>query len=198
MIGTGLASMAAVLAGAAVWLWPSPPRRLLPHGRGAGGDEAARGLAGATDDAAPSTTLALEMLAAAIGNGAAVPRALECVGRAWGGAWGASLEGVADALHGGAAWHAAWTVACGDARHGTVMASLADALEPAYRHGASPLPRIEAAVDQIDADERRRIEESAARIGVALLAPTGLLILPAFIMIGVLPVIASYGMGVLR
>ncbi|MCH9276763.1 hypothetical protein JS533_010845, partial [Bifidobacterium amazonense] len=69
---------------------------------------------------------------------------------------------------------------------------LEDALEPAWRRGASPVMRLEAAIDQLDSDERSRIEESAGRLSVRLLLPTGLCFLPSFIIVGVIPAIASF------
>ncbi|NMN00575.1 type II secretion system protein, pilus assembly [Bifidobacterium sp. DSM 109958] len=182
----GMALLAGGLAAAAALLW-SPPPRALPHAAtGPGGD--------AETDALPPG-LALEMLAAAVSQGASIPRALEAMGRAWSGETGEVLCGVATSLHRGADWHNAWALACAHPRCGGVMGMLSDTLEPAHRHGTSPLPRIEAAVDQIDKTERRLIEERAAKLGVRMLVPTGACFLPAFVLIGVLPVIASFGAG---
>lgn len=178
-----MAAIAALLAGTAMWLWP-----------GDGGAGRLRASRSDDDDrGAPSATLLLEMMAVAIRQGASIPRALEAVGSAWGGPCGDLMARTAVFLHRGAGWSNAWALACGDARFGPVMTLLADTLEPSYRHGSSPLPRIEAAVEQIDKDSRRRIEEAAAKLGVRMLVPTGLCFLPSFILIGIVPAIASLG-----
>ena len=191
----GLTVLACGLAAAAVRLWSAPRRALVPFpGDPADVDGRGGDAGGARDDALP-TGLALEMLAAAVSQGASIPRALEAVGRAWRGSEGDALAGVAAALHRGADWHNAWALARAHPRCGGVMATLSDTLEPAYRHGTSPLPRIEAAVDQIDKDERRLIEERAAKLGVRMLVPTGACFLPSFVLIGVMPVIVSFGAG---
>lgn len=208
--------MAAVCAGAAAWWWipagrePVAVRGRRNASRGGGADgvrggagDAAKGMACAgmrdvSDDAddVPDVGLALEMLAAAIGHGSSIPRALEAVGTAWGGAaFGGMMVDVAAALHRGATWQNAWALACAHPRCGRVATTLADTLEPAWRHGSSPLPRIEAAADQLDRDRRRRIEEGAARLGVRMLVPAGVCFLPSFVLIGILPVVASFGAG---
>ncbi|KAA8820963.1 type II secretion system F family protein [Bifidobacterium vespertilionis] len=178
----GMMIVSAALAGAAMWLWP--------------GDGGAGRLKRAQDDGdrtAPSATLLLEMLAVSIRQGASIPRALDAVGTAWGGECGGLMIRTAAALHRGAGWPNAWALACGDERFGPLMMLVADTLEPSWRHGSSPLPHIEAAAEQIDKDSRRRIEEAAAKLGVRMLVPTGLCFLPSFILIGIVPAIASFG-----
>lgn len=185
-----LAGMAsAACAGCAVWLRMRRPDRLVCAGGGAG----TAGRAASAEF--PSAALLLEMLAVAIRQGASIPRALEAVGGAWGGDCGALLEHVAAVLHRATGWRSAWAVARADPRFGALMAVLEDTLEPAYRHGSSPLPRIEAAVEQQDREGRRRIEEAAAQLGVRMLVPTGLCFLPSFLLLGVVPAIASFGVG---
>lgn len=71
-------------------------------------------------------------------------------------------------------------------------ARLADALEPSWRHGVSPILRIEAVIEQLDRDDRRGIEDAGARLSVRILLPVGLCFLPSFIMIGVIPCLAAF------
>jgi len=57
--------------------------------------------------------------------------------------------------------------------------------------GASPAPMLDAlAVDQ---RERQRLagEAAARRAGVAMVAPLGLCFLPAFVLLGVVPLVAG-------
>lgn len=182
---------AGIAAGMAVGLWGPPRRSLLPVGEGIdrGGDVV-------DADVVPSITVLLEMIAAAIHQGASIPRAIAVVGESWGGECGTVLGDVARALHRGVGWRNAWARACAHPQLGENMTMLADALESSYRHGTSPLARISAVVDQIDRDERRRIEEGSAKLGVRMLVPTGLCFLPSFILLGIVPVIASFGASV--
>ncbi len=192
-----LAVGAGVAAGMAVDLWNPPDRALVPVADGASGRrDADRAGFDADADAVPSVTILLEMMAAAIHQGASIPRAMEVVGESWGGECGTVLGDVARALHRGVGWRNAWIRACAHPRLGGSMTLLADALESSYRHGTSPLAGISAVVDQIDRDERRRIEEGAAKLGVRMLVPTGLCFLPSFIVLGIVPVIASFGTSV--
>ena len=58
--------------------------------------------------------------------------------------------------------------------------------------GVSPLPQIHAAIEQMDGSERARIEQRASRLSVRLLLPMGLCLLPAFLLIAVVPTIMSF------
>ncbi|KAB8286933.1 pilus assembly protein [Bifidobacterium ramosum] len=124
-------------------------------------------------------------------------------GNEWNAAWRAGMAAVTavdvvtvgakyctrgHGAHSGAALH----IAADDAWRRRVFDMLRHALESSWTRGAPPVTRLEAALDQCDADERSRIEEHAARLSVRLLIPTGLCFLPAFILIGIIPSIASF------
>jgi hypothetical protein len=72
------------------------------------------------------------------------------------------------------------------------LAIIRDALEPSWSRGVSPVGPLDSAVEQMDAHSRASIEQSAQRLSVKLLLPTGLCFLPAFILIGVIPAIGSF------
>lgn len=55
-----------------------------------------------------------------------------------------------------------------------------------------PGVRLDSAIEQLDRDERAAIERNAAKLSVKLLMPTGLCFLPAFVLVGVIPAIASF------
>ena len=185
------AVVVAVISLAAAPWWPARrSARALARGREAG---TARVLArlrrpherrtcGADE---PDAALVLEVLAAALGAGAPVPRALATVGEAWPGAVGAALIRAAAALALGSSWSAAWAGSSGAAR------VVADALEPSAATGASPVPLLRSAA----AAERRRRRAAgraaAGRVGVWLVLPLGLCFLPAFLLLGVVPVVLS-------
>ena len=61
------------------------------------------------------------------------------------------------------------------------------------RHGRMAIC-LESAIEQLDRDERAAIERNAAKLSVKLLMPTGLCFLPAFVLVGVIPAIASFMM----
>ncbi|WP_126030462.1 tadC protein [Bifidobacterium callimiconis] len=108
---------------------------------------------------------------------------------------GREMIRVARALNRGADWDNAWGVADPDGPDAAALAVIRSALEPSWKHGISPLLRIETTIEQIDRDERQRIEEAAAKLSVRVLVPMGLCFLPAFILIGVIPSIISFATG---
>ncbi|PJM72514.1 hypothetical protein CS006_09735 [Bifidobacterium primatium] len=152
----------------------------------------------------------MEMLAVAIRQGASIPRAMSVIGGvlveregdampdaaasddAESDGLGSRMLRVAAALNRGAEWDGAWAAPAPDGRYDEAMRLMKSALEPSWKHGVSPLLRIETTIEQIDLDERRSIEESAARLSVRILVPMGLCFLPAFILIGVIPSIAAF------
>ncbi|NEG90034.1 hypothetical protein GFD25_08575 [Bifidobacterium aerophilum] len=152
-----------------------------------------------------SAATVLALTAAVVRQGASIPRAVETVGSSIGGRVGRGLCRVCDALLRGDDWHDAWGAAEGGLDAETargfgaaaggrepVFAMLEEALEPAWRHGTSPVSRLETALEQLDRDERSRIEEASGRLTVRLLMPTGLCFLPAFVFVGVIPSIVSF------
>ncbi|WEV67097.1 hypothetical protein OZX72_07595 [Bifidobacterium sp. ESL0769] len=66
------------------------------------------------------------------------------------------------------------------------------ALKSTWTRGVSPVGPLESAVEQLDARARASIEQSAQRLSVKLLLPTGLCFLPSFMLIGIIPAIGSF------
>lgn len=159
----------------------------------------------------PTAPILLELLAVCIHSGASIPRALEAVGKAVGGRVGAGLcEASARLMRGvvwGAAWGAAFDAADGggtdDGRAGdgradddgarAVLRAVAHVLEPSWRHGSSPLPRIETAIEHDERDRTQAIDDGAAKLSTGVLLPMGLCFLPAFVVIGIIPIVAGWG-----
>jgi hypothetical protein len=140
--------------------------------------------------------LVLEMMAVAVRQGASITRALESVSAVVDDELGVAVAQVTSALYRGVGWSEAWALACDDVTAtGGSCAILRDCLETSWRLGASPLPRIEAIVSQLDSAERSRIESEAARLSIRLLLPTALCFLPAFMLLGVIPCIAAFAQG---
>jgi pilus assembly protein TadC len=134
----------------------------------------------------------LALLEAATASGAGLPRALAAVGRAIGGADGRSMERASAALVMGAGWDVAWTGA--GRRLGPVIASL----RATWTTGAAPGPALRAGAVQVRRERRTVAREAAGRLAVRLVIPLGLCFLPAFILIGLVPVMVSLGSALTR
>ena len=194
-LGFGLTVTIAVWAASLPWQvagWRPTVRsrggRLRPHVWGVG-----RRAEAARAQAVPTVELAvvLDLLGTALSAGAGVPRAIDATGRALGGSEGRLLSSVGSALLLGAPWETAWAPA--PAR----FAPVAAALRPAWVHGAPPREALRVAGLQISQDADARARAEAARLGVRLVLPLGLCLLPAFVLIGLVPVMVSLGSGLL-
>ncbi|WP_448070807.1 type II secretion system F family protein [Georgenia yuyongxinii] len=140
----------------------------------------------------------LDLADAALGAGASVPGTLQALGRAVdpmstapAGAVGPALRQAGSALLLGAPWAEAWATAPPGLR------PLADALAPAWQDGAAPGPLLRRAAAAVRADRQQHAQEAAARLGVRLVLPLGLCFLPAFVLLGIVPVVLAAGGGLL-
>ncbi|MBD3689577.1 hypothetical protein H8R10_04970 [Winkia sp. C62] len=122
----------------------------------------------------------LDLAAAAVASGASVPGTLEALGVAIG---EDDLAVVARALQLGAAWDLAWAEA--SARY----APLAEALAPAWLEGVGPHPMLVASADHVRSRRHQQAREAAERLAVRLVVPLGLCQLPAFVLLGLVPVL---------
>ncbi|HVE62941.1 MAG TPA: type II secretion system F family protein [Mycobacteriales bacterium] len=132
--------------------------------------------------------LGCDLLAACVSAGASPQAATRAVAEAVPGPLADVLHGVARSLALGGSATQAWApYADGPA----ALRTLAVVLCRASLSGASPAPMLDAlAVDQ---RERQRLagEAAARRAGVAMVAPLGLCFLPAFVLLGVVPLVAG-------
>lgn len=145
-----------------------------------------------TDGAVVDGVLLLDLLDAAVVSGAAVPRALQAVGRAAGGDAGRALTAAGTALVLGASWSAAWAGAPDGA------AQVRDCLEDAWRTGAAPGPALRSRAATIRRERRRRARSAGAALGVHLVLPLGLCFLPAFVLLGLVPLVLGLGSGLVN
>ncbi|NMR19780.1 type II secretion system F family protein [Cellulomonas fimi] len=134
----------------------------------------------------------LDLLDAAMTSGAGLPRALGAVGRATGGEEGEALVRASSALVMGADWRAAW------AGVPSRLAPLVDGLGATWVSGAAPGPALRAAADRLRRERRAAAREAAGRLGVHLVLPLGLCFLPAFVLIGLVPVLVSLSGDLIR
>lgn len=133
----------------------------------------------------------LDITQSAIVAGASVPSALDALASALPREQGRPLARVVSALQLGAAWSEAWQ----DAPAG--CAQLRSALEPAWVDGVSPVPLLQQAARTIRSRRTAQAREAAARLGVRLVLPLGLCLLPAFVLLGLVPVLLSTGTDLL-
>ncbi|MDX3582960.1 type II secretion system F family protein [Streptomyces europaeiscabiei] len=170
-------------AGVGAWLW-------LRRARRAGGDPAE---AYDAAEAARRLPLAADLLAACITAGASPVVAAQAVGEALGGPVGERLSrGAAEARLGGEpaeAWRGLAALPGAGA-----LARLLERADESGVPAASPVARLAA---EARAEWGRSATERARRAAVMVTAPVGLCFLPAFIAVGVLPVVIGLADGLL-
>lgn len=129
------------------------------------------------------TALVLELLAAQLRAGLAPLAALGTLAEALN---NRPLHTVCQRLQMGSGWGNAWS---GSAA-GT-FGELRDALAPAYTGGAPSTALLLSLADAHRLNERRAAERAAGKLSVALVVPLGLCSLPAFICLGIVPILIS-------
>ncbi|MFA3877574.1 type II secretion system F family protein [Streptomyces sp. MMCC 100] len=182
LIGGVAGALVGLVGAAALWRWSAR--------RSAAGTSAAEAAAAAASRQLP---LAADLLAACIAAGASPVTAARAVGDALGGPVGDALgRGAAEVRLGGepdGAWRGLAAVP------GAVpLARLLERAEVSGLPAAGPVARLAA---QARADWARTTTARARRAAVMVTAPVGLCFLPAFIAVGVLPVVIGLAGGVL-
>lgn len=165
------------------------PWSIRPALAGDGSRSAPRRVRRPAGPVAVDDVLLLDLLDAAVASGAAVPRALQAVGRGVGGQAGDALAAAGTALVLGASWGAAWAGATGG------VSEVRDCLQDAWQSGASPGPALRSRSAAIRRERRRRARNAGAALGVHLVLPLGLCFLPAFALLGLAPLVLGLGSG---
>ena len=137
---------------------------------------------GATDAEVSS---ALALLALAYRSGLPTWDVLEAVATGLTGRASTDLRQVAAALRWGATEADAW------ASVGHAWSPAARAVAIAHQAGVPPGSMLLAASDDLHSAELERLEVSAAKVGVRLVAPLGLVLLPAFCLTTVAPLVIA-------
>ncbi|WP_366180843.1 hypothetical protein ABXS69_01420 [Actinomyces timonensis] len=137
--------------------------------------------------------LVLDLAAAALEAGASLPGALGALGQALG---EEQLGVVSRALLIGASWEEAWD-APEDAVWRASRGRLEHCLRPGWEDGASPSSLLSRTATSIRAGRSAADEEAAERLAVRLVIPLGLCHLPAFVLLGIVPVVAGAGLDIL-
>ena len=81
----------------------------------------------------------------------------------------------------------AWAAVADD----ETLAPLARALVRSQVSGASVVQAVERLADELERESLARAEDTARRVGVAAAIPLGVCLLPAFMLLGVVPTVAS-------
>jgi pilus assembly protein TadC len=184
------------LLAAAVWLVLVARRRTarrlqdLLHSRGSGeGDAAGTGHQGSRGSPAlTDTTMMLELVAAMLDAGASIGRALELVAATATDEYRDQLRPVVSALAIGADWDTAWRSTAGQLPE---ILQFRDALGFAALTGAPSSAILYAQAARLRRERFRAAEQSAASLGVKLVVPLGICSLPAFLCLGVVPVLLA-------
>lgn len=142
---------------------------------------------------AAAVPLAAELLAAAVAAGAPPDRAAEAVGGAIGGPLGEELVAAAAAARMGADPPTAWAGLLAD----PAARSLGRALLRSAARGTSPVGALERASRDARDAARWAAEARARSVGARAAAPLGLCFLPAFILVGIVPLVATLAMPLL-
>lgn len=134
------------------------------------------------------TAMMLELVAAMLDAGSSIGRSLELVAASASVRYTAVLRPVVSALAIGADWDTAWrssAVALPE------ILELRDALGFAALTGAPSSAILYAQAARLRRERFRAAEKRAASLGVKLVIPLGLCSLPAFICLGVVPVLLA-------
>ncbi|POH61062.1 type II secretion system F family protein [Arthrobacter glacialis] len=165
----------------------SQAKKLVP---GVAGRKHRRQQPGGSDEPAAGiedVPLLLELLGTALDTGLTVPGALRLVAGVSAEHIRESLLRVVAGLEIGASWHNAWEGNMGRPD----VAQIHTALSFAALTGAAAAPLLHAQAQQYRRTASRQAEKRAAALGVKLVVPLGLCSLPAFIALGVVPVVMA-------
>jgi pilus assembly protein TadC len=141
--------------------------------------------------------LVLDLLGACLAGGASLPGAATAVSGAVDGPAGERLAAVAAALAVGTPTSQAWAALAGDAPERDPLGPAARALARAAERGTPVAAVVARLAAQARAESRIVGEEAARRAGVLAVAPLGLCFLPAFVLLGIVPVVAGLALPVL-
>lgn len=125
----------------------------------------------------------LDLLVASLRAGASIPRSLQALGKA---CKEPAFERCATLLCVGAPFEAL-EKQCETSQQLDLIA----ALKPAWTFGASPTPLLRLSGTRIRASRSTKAQEEAERLAIRLVIPLGICLLPAFVAIGVVPIIST-------
>jgi Flp pilus assembly protein TadB len=127
------------------------------------------------------------LLADALRSGQPPDAALALVAAALPGPAAARLAAVVPRLRLGVDPPLVWAELAAD----PALGPLGRALARAHRTGAPVVPAVERLADELARAARAEVEDQARAVGVKAAVPLGLCLLPAFVLIGIVPVVAG-------
>lgn len=171
----------------------SPYRRLLRRSRltmdnGGNGDAGTTRPALRAGEGLRDTAMMLELIGAMLDAGSGIGRALELVADSASPEYRHSLRPVVSALAIGADWETAWRSS--EVRTPELLV-LRQTLGFAALTGAPSSAILYAQAARLRRERFRAAEKRAAALGVRLVVPLGLCSLPAFVCLGVVPVLLA-------
>ncbi|MEV8145310.1 type II secretion system F family protein [Specibacter sp. NPDC078709] len=131
--------------------------------------------------------LLLDLLGTALESGLTIQNGLQVVAEVSGSGIREALLRVAAGLEIGASWHDAWEGNTGSSE----LAQLHAALSFGALTGAGAAPLLYAEAAHLRKAGGRQAEKRAAALGVKLVLPLGLCSLPAFVALGIVPVVIA-------
>lgn len=196
MIVTALLAAAAVLAfGDDAGIRRKLKRRLLPWPGGAGRGGAAAGRPPGVASVTPpheaglhDVAMILDLIGAMLDAGAGIGRALDLIATLASPELARTLRPVVSALAIGADWDTAWR---SSGTRSPQLHALRDALSFAALTGAPSSALLYARAARLRRERFRTAEKRAAALGVKLVIPLGLCSLPAFVCLGIVPVLLA-------
>jgi Flp pilus assembly protein TadB len=129
----------------------------------------------------------VHLLATALESGCDVALALRLVGEALPGPSTTLLDAVPARLALGVPPDIAWRPVLDSAE----LAPLGRAMVRAHRSGAPVTEEVARLADELERRARARVEDRARAVGVKAALPLGLCLLPSFLLIGVVPLVAG-------
>jgi Flp pilus assembly protein TadB len=127
------------------------------------------------------------LLADALRSGQPPGDALAVVAHALPGPAATRLSAVVSRLRVGVDPAVVWSELAAD----PALGPLGRALARAHRTGAPVVPAVERLADELARSARAEVEDRARAVGVKAAVPLGLCLLPAFVLIGIVPVVAG-------
>lgn len=127
--------------------------------------------------------LAMDMLAALMGSSGSLYAALDALGTYLPGCQ--PLRKVATQLHVGVDWDTAWAEANQDPR----LAELSQELKFIHVSAVPSASVLQASASTLRRNRKRKAEQLAAELAIRLVLPMGICLLPAFICLGVIPMV---------
>lgn len=172
-VGGAAGPVAGVVVGAGCWWWLG---RVEPAGLRREREQAVRDL--------PHL---VRLLGAALRSGAAPGDGVRLAGSALPGPAADRLAGIPDRLALGVDPVRVW----GSLADDDALAPLGRSLARAHETGAPVVDAVERLADELERSARARVEDRARAVGVKAALPLGLCLLPSFLLLGIVPLVAG-------